>query len=443
MPAGRRREPSRRPTTTPPRRAGSAKPKFPGGHSVSITPRSCATTSAGSTPANAAASKPSSVLGVGSSALGGLRRGRRDGRRGGGPRQPAGVGVGRLPAVVQIECLRAALGDLLEQIRLLRLGAGHSVVDIARIHRSRLWRVGRFHGPVLRLLGERLGRVHVRFGELALRLAHRDHLLQVLQLQVARLQPILRAGDLVIDLRDLILARVLLLPQVLLRQGPLELRLGDGPFAAGDFQTRAGVGLGLLIAAHEAGHLALARMMGMRVETFSLGFGPRIWGFRRGETDYRLSALPLGGYCKIAGFTPDDPAAQDPSDPGSYMNKPAWRRFLVIAAGPGVNYLVAFLIIAALYASHGFLDLTTTRVEVIPGGPAAAAGLQTGDQVVAVDGVAVESFDDLRRELQKPGAAAQRRVEVLRDGARQAFTVRPQNGTISVKLDRVMVRLPL
>ena len=202
------------------------------------------------------------------------------------------------------------------------------------------------------------------------------------------------------------------------------------------------VGLGLLIAAHEAGHLALARMMGMRVETFSLGFGPRIWGFRHGETDYRLSALPLGGYCKIAGFTPDDPAAQDPSDPGSYMNKPAWRRFLVIAAGPGVNYLVAFLIIAALYASHGFLDLTTTRVEVIPGGPAAAAGLQTSDQVVAVDGVPVDSFDDLRRELQKRDAGAQRRVEVLRGGVRREFTVRPENGTISVKLDRVMVRLP-
>ena len=124
------------------------------------------------------------------------------------------------------------------------------------------------------------------------------------------------------------------------------------------------------------------------------------------------------------------------------MNKPAWRRFLVIAAGPGVNYLVAFLIIAALYASHGFLDLTTTRIEVIPGGPAAAAGLQTGDQVVAVDGVPVDSFDDLRRELQKRDAGAQRRVEVLRDGARRAFTVRPENGTISVKLDRVMVRLP-
>src|ERR671929_1076133 len=146
------------------------------------------------------------------------------------------------------------------------------------------------------------------------------------------------------------------------------------------------VGLGLLIAAHEAGHLVLARMLGMRVETYSLGFGPRLAGFRRGDTDYRLSAIPLGGYCKIAGFSPDEPAAQDPTDPGSYANKPAWRRFLVIAAGPGVNYLVAFAIIAALYATHGFLDLSTTKVQVLPGRPAAAAGMRTGDRVVAIDG---------------------------------------------------------
>jgi regulator of sigma E protease len=202
------------------------------------------------------------------------------------------------------------------------------------------------------------------------------------------------------------------------------------------------VGLGLLIAAHEAGHLVLARLMGMRVEIYSLGFGPRIAGFKAGETEYRLSALPLGGYCKIAGFTPDDPAAQDPNDPGSYMNKPAWKRFLVIAAGPGVNYFVAFLIIALLYMTHGFLDLTTTKVAVIPGGPAAAAGMQTGDQVVAVDGVPVQSFDDLRRELQKPAAPPERAIEVLRDGARQTLHVKPSNGTISVKLDQVLVRLP-
>ena len=203
------------------------------------------------------------------------------------------------------------------------------------------------------------------------------------------------------------------------------------------------VGLGLLIAAHEAGHLLLARLMGMRVETYSLGFGPRIAGFRSGDTDYRLSALPLGGYCKIAGFTPEDPAAQDPTDAGSYMNKPAWRRFLVIAAGPGVNYFVAFLIIAALYATHGFLDLTTTRIEVIPGGPAAAAGLQTGDRVVSVDGVAVGSFDDLKRELQKTGAPADRQLVADRAGAPREFTVRPDHGTISVRLDQVLIRLPL
>jgi regulator of sigma E protease len=200
------------------------------------------------------------------------------------------------------------------------------------------------------------------------------------------------------------------------------------------------VGLGLLIAAHEAGHLVLARLMGMRVETYSLGFGPRIAGFRSGETDYRISALPLGGYCKIAGFTPDDPAAQDPNDAGSYTNKPAWKRFLVIAAGPGVNYFVAFLIIAVLYASHGFLDLTTTRIEVLPGGPAAAAGLRTGDAVTAVDDVAVTSFEEMRTELQKPGGP-ERRIQVHRGDETLAFVVRPDRGTISVKMDRVLVRL--
>jgi regulator of sigma E protease len=201
------------------------------------------------------------------------------------------------------------------------------------------------------------------------------------------------------------------------------------------------VGLGLLIAAHEAGHLALARLLGMRVETYSLGFGPRIAGFRRGETDYRLSAIPLGGYCKIAGFSPDEPAAQDPMDSGSYANKPAWRRFLVIAAGPGVNYLLAFAIIAALYSTHGFVDLSTTRLQVLPDRPAAAAGMRTGDRVVAVDGAPVSSFGDLMRELRKAGAPAERRFEVQRGPDRQVIAVRPDNGVIGVTQDKVLVRV--
>ena len=203
------------------------------------------------------------------------------------------------------------------------------------------------------------------------------------------------------------------------------------------------VGLGLLIAAHEAGHLVLARLMGMRVEVYSLGFGPKLAAFVHGGTEYRLSALPLGGYCKIAGFTPDEPSAQDPNDPGSYLNKPAWRRFLVIAAGPGVNYFVAFLIIALLYTTHGFQDFGTTRVDVIPGGPAAAAGMQTSDQIIAVDGVPISSFDEMKRELQKPGAPAERQIDAIRAGEKRTFTVKPDRGTISVRLDRVLVRLPL
>ena len=203
------------------------------------------------------------------------------------------------------------------------------------------------------------------------------------------------------------------------------------------------VGLGLLIAAHEAGHLALARLLGMRVETFSIGFGPRIAGFRRGETDYRLSAFPLGGYCKIAGFSPDDPAAQDPNDSGSYVNKPAWARFLVIAAGPGVNYLVAFLIIALLYSTLGFADLATTRIQVIPGGPAAQAGLQTGDRIVSVDSVPINSFDDLLRELHRSGAPVERVIAIERNGTPQEVRVHPDNGFIKANRDRVLIHVPI
>jgi regulator of sigma E protease len=204
------------------------------------------------------------------------------------------------------------------------------------------------------------------------------------------------------------------------------------------------LGLGLLIAAHEAGHLVLARLMGMRVETYSLGFGPRIAGFKRGDTDYRLSALPLGGYCRIAGFTPDDPAAQDPNDAGSYMNKPAWRRFLVIAAGPGVNYLAAFLILAGLYSAVGTpVPGRPTQIDVKEGGPAAVAGLKTGDEVLAIDGHAVRSFPEMITELRKPGAPDTRQFEVQRGAQRLTLPVKPSGGMIQVAQDRTFAHATL
>ena len=200
------------------------------------------------------------------------------------------------------------------------------------------------------------------------------------------------------------------------------------------------VGLGLLIAVHEAGHLVLARLMGMRVETYSLGFGPRIAGFTYKGTDYRLSALPLGGYCRIAGFTPDEPSANDVNDTGSYMNKPAWRRFLVIAAGPGVNYLTAFVILAAVYASAGTPVLGRPTQVDVKDGPAARAGLKTGDDVVSIDGKPVASFEEMIAELTKKDAPESRQFVVSRGGERLTLPVRPEGGKIQVAPDRTFVR---
>ena len=192
------------------------------------------------------------------------------------------------------------------------------------------------------------------------------------------------------------------------------------------------VGLGALIAAHEFGHLLLARAMGMRVEVYSIGFGPRLWGFKRGDTDYRLSAIPLGGYCRIAGFTVDDPAAHDWNDQGSYVNKPAWRRFLVIAAGPGVNWLCAIAIVAGLYVTSGYYDPSTNKVQVLEGGPAAAAGMKSGDRIVAIYGSAVRSFQALLDGLHRAGPPV-RVIDVERSGQKVTLQVKPENGFIQVK----------
>jgi regulator of sigma E protease len=108
-----------------------------------------------------------------------------------------------------------------------------------------------------------------------------------------------------------------------------------------------------------------------------------------------------------------------------------------------VNYLVAFLIIAVLYLTYGFLDVNTNRIEPLPNGPAAAAGLRAGDQVIAIDGTAIDSFGAMRRELQKTGAPADRVMTVARGGATESVTVHPDHGTISVRPARVLIRLPL
>src|SRR4029450_13899420 len=104
--------------------------------------------------------------------------------------------------------------------------------------------------------------------------------------------------------------------------------------------------LGIIIVLHELGHFLVAKLFKIKVETFSVGFGPRLIGFRKGETDYRISAFPLGGYVKMAGETPMDTITGEAYE---FLSKPKWQRFLVAAAGPAMNIILAVALITGLY----------------------------------------------------------------------------------------------
>ncbi len=162
--------------------------------------------------------------------------------------------------------------------------------------------------------------------------------------------------------------------------------------------------ISLLIVIHEAGHFLAARRFGMRVERFSVGFGPVLFSFRRGETEFAISALPLGGYVKIAGMGPGE--AEDATDGALFANQAAWRRFLVILAGPAMNYVAAVLIAWGLLATLGLRvpDPGTSLGKAMPGKPAAAAGLRPGDRVTSVAGEPVRTWEELVAALQRhPG----------------------------------------
>src|SRR5207237_5714952 len=154
------------------------------------------------------------------------------------------------------------------------------------------------------------------------------------------------------------------------------------------------IGLGFLIFAHEAGHFFVAKLFRVRVLVFSLGFGRRLFGFRRGDTDYRVSVFPLRGYVRMAGDSPDE---NRPGDPSEFLSKPKWQRFLILLAGPAMNLLIAIAVIAGI-SMRGTEELIARPVigEVLPNRPAAKAGLQIRDEIIAVNGERITYFDDLR-----------------------------------------------
>ena len=158
--------------------------------------------------------------------------------------------------------------------------------------------------------------------------------------------------------------------------------------------------LGFMILIHEFGHYAVAKLLGVRVEQFAIGFGKRLFGIRRGETDYRINAIPLGGYVKMSGENPMDERTGDPAE---FMSHPRWHRFLIAIAGPAMNILLAIFLLTVVYMVHYEYPVFLDKPAVIEGiktdSPAAKAGLQPGDRIVQVDGIKNPTWEQLQPKV--------------------------------------------
>lgn len=172
--------------------------------------------------------------------------------------------------------------------------------------------------------------------------------------------------------------------------------------------------IGVMIMIHELGHYWAARIFDVRVDTFSFGFGPRLFGFRRGETDFRFSAILLGGYVRMAGEQPTD----EP-DPRGFLSKPRWQRLIIAAAGPAMNIVLAVVLLAGLFMVHypkpASADQPATIGYVQPDSPAAQAGVKEGDIIVEIDGERNPTWEDvLLKEV--AGAGRGLSLQIERDG---------------------------
>jgi regulator of sigma E protease len=184
--------------------------------------------------------------------------------------------------------------------------------------------------------------------------------------------------------------------------------------------------LGFMILIHEFGHYAVAKLLGVRVEQFAIGFGKRLIGFRKGETDYRINAIPLGGYVKMSGENPMDHRTDDPRE---FMNHSRWHRFLIAIAGPAMNILLAIVLLTTVYMVHyeypAVYDQAPIIGWVLKDTAAAKAGFEVGDKITRVDGIENPTWEQVElKEALSPGQPLD--VQVERGGQLLDKTVTPE-----------------
>jgi regulator of sigma E protease len=179
--------------------------------------------------------------------------------------------------------------------------------------------------------------------------------------------------------------------------------------------------IGVMILVHEAGHYWAARMFDVRIDVFSFGFGPRLFGFRRGETDFRFSLVLFGGYVKMAGEQPTD---EDINDPRAFLAKPRWQRLIIAFAGPAMNIVLAVALVTGMFMVRYPKVPDSAREAVIgyvaPDSPAAKAGIRDGDRIVTIDGLKDPTWEDIViREYSSGGHTVDVRVD---RGGREFWT---------------------
>jgi regulator of sigma E protease len=203
--------------------------------------------------------------------------------------------------------------------------------------------------------------------------------------------------------------------------------------------------LGIMILVHEFGHYAAAKYFGVRVDVFSIGFGKRLAGFKRGYTDYRISALPLGGYVKMAG---ENPLESRSGAPDEFMSHPRWQRFVIAVAGPAMNIILAIALLTGVFMVHYehplYLDEPAVVGWVMDGSPAAKAGIEQGDRIVRIDGQANPTWEDVLLKVmistkQPVSVAIQRGPDILEKQIQPEAEGSDEYGTVGCLPDQPVI----